>query len=188
MTTTTPIEVDDATPIEVDDAVILLLGGPAPTPVTRDRIEGVTRLEKLVFLLERESLVGRYLTEKPEFSSHNFGPFSEKVYRAVDTLAAADLVADSAKASTTSEDSWEAEQIIGADEDRYATRDFELTARGKRYYNALLSELPAGTSDELAEFKRRFAALPLRQLIRYVYLKYPEFTDKSLIRNDILGH
>lgn len=177
-----------ATPMEVDDAVVLLLGGPAATPATRGRIEGVTRLEKLVFLLERESPVGNYLTEELGFSSHNFGPFSAKVYQAVDTLAAAKLVVDSAKVSPTSEDAWEADQIIGADEDPYATRDFELTERGRRYYEALLSELPDGTSSELADFKRRFATLPLRQLIRYVYRKYPEFTNKSLIRDDILGY
>ena len=41
---------------------------------------------------------------------------------------------------------------------------------------------------ELVErFKQRFATLPLRQLIRYVYQRYPDYTDKSLIRKDILG-
>lgn len=161
-------------PIEVDDAVILLLGG---LPLaTSGGIEGITKLEKLVFLLERESLMGCCLTENPEFGSHTFGPFSEKVYRAVDTLVAAELVLDSAKASDTNEDSWEMEQIIGIDEARYLTRTFTLSERGKLYYNALLLELPTEISDQLAEFKRRFTTLPLRQLIRYIYLKYPEFT------------
>ena len=161
-------------PIEVDDAVILLLGG--LHLATSGGVEGITKLEKLVFLLERESLVGRCLTENPEFSSHTFGPFSEKVYRAVDTLVAAELVLDSAKASDTNEDSWEMEQIIGIDEARYLTRTFTLSERGKLYYNALLLALPTEISDQLAEFKRRFATLPLRQLIRYIYLKYPVFT------------
>jgi hypothetical protein len=42
-------------------------------------------------------------------------------------------------------------------------------------------------STELREFKARFAGLPLRQLIRYVYERHPDFTDKSLIRDDVLG-
>lgn len=174
--------------VEVDDLVILLLGAPSRLPSLKDRVEGVTRLEKLVFLLERETGIGALLTEKPDFRSHNFGPFSSKVYQAVDTLAAARLIQDTAQIAPSTDDTWEASEVIGQPlSDPYATRDFSLTDRGRRYYKALIEELPGDIQRTLTEFKDRFGALPLRQLVRYVYQRYPGFTDRSLIRDDILG-
>lgn len=174
-----------STTIETDDLIVLLLGAPGLSGST-GRIEGITHLEKLVFLIEKERKP-TWLTEDADFTSHNFGPFSSKIYTAVDTLAAADLLEDSASFSESTEDAWEAEHVIGeTPSDPYATRNFALTERGRRYYSALLSELPRGTEDDLRDFKSRFAALPLRQLVRYVYERYPDFTEKSLIRDDIL--
>lgn len=177
------------TPLEVDDLIVLLLGAPSRLPSLQNRIDGVTRLEKLIFLLDQESELSDAITERPDFFSHNFGPFSSKVYQAVDTLAAAGLVSDSAALTSSTEDAWEEQEVIGtATADPYATRNFELTDRGRRYYSALIGALPHNSESIVEHFKERFATLPLRQLIRYVYQKYPEYTDKSTIRQEILGH
>ena len=176
--------------LETDDAIVLLLGAPSDTLGQSDRIDGITRLEKLLFLLERETDVGHSLTEDLGFEAHNFGPFSSKTYQMIPILSAAGLVTDSSELADTTDDTWEYQKLIDDtawDDDPYATRDVALTDLGKRYYRALLEELPDGTEDELRRFKTRFASIPLRQLVRYVYQKYPEFTGKSLIRQDILG-
>ena len=147
----------------------------------------MTRLEKLVFLIEKERKPA-WLTEHADFVSHNFGPFSAKIYTAVDTLTAAGLVQDSGSLAESTEDAWETEYVIGEQpSDPYATRNFELTELGRRYYDALIRDLPPDVPGELQEFKARFAGLPLRQLIRYVYERHPDFTDKSIIRDDVLG-
>lgn len=176
--------------VEVDDAIVLLLGAPTTTPSLEFRIEGVTRLEKLIYLLERETELKEFVAlEDAEFEAHNFGPFSSKIYMAVDTLAAAELVEDSAKLAPSSEDLWEAKEVAGsvpAEADPYITRNITLTDRGQRYYKAIVQELPESTETMLSGFKDRFGALPLRELIRYVYERYPEDTGKSLIKNDIL--
>jgi uncharacterized protein len=174
------------TRIETDDLVVLLLGAPGSPSQPSGRIAGITRLEKLIFLIEQERKPS-WLTEDAGFISHNFGPFSSKIYTAVDTLVAAGLLKDSGSFAASTEDAWETENIIGEPAaDPYATRNFELTERGQRYYQALLKDLPDGVEEELSAFKRRFAALPLRQLIRYVYERHPDFTDKSIIRDDVL--
>lgn len=174
-------------PFEVDDAIVLLLGTPSKSPALRGRLEGITRLEKLVFLLENETPLGGRLTESPEFVPHNFGPFSQKVYQAIELLSAAGLVNDSASIAVTKEDSWESDEIIGDEPEKlYTTRDFELTSRGRRYYDALLKELPPDTEQIVGDLKSRFGAMPLRQLIRYVYARYPPMTSKSLIKEKIL--
>lgn len=176
--------------LEVDDVVVLLLGAPSDSPRLRDRIEGITRLEKMFFLLEQESDLP--LTVDAQFVPHNFGPFSAKIYQAVDVLAAAELIQDSANLAADDDDAWERENLIYSSEDvpdRFATRNFSLTARGRRYYNALIEEMPRGTEQRLAEFKRRFGKMPLRQLVRYVYEKpeYKDYVSRSIIRDEILG-
>jgi len=176
------------TPFEVDDAIVLLLGAPTKFPSLKGRLEGITRLEKLVFIMEKETEVGGYLTEEPDFQPHHFGPFSEKIYHAVETLEAAGLLRETAKLSGSPEDSWESANIIGDDDEApYATRDFELTAMGRRYFDALARELPKGAVDAVSNLKDQFGGVPLKQLIRYVYQRHPKFTERSKIRGQILG-
>ncbi len=174
--------------LETDDAIVLLLGAPGATHRDRGRVEGITRLEKLLFLFEKETDAASWLKEEADFSSNNFGPFSAKAYQEIETLTAAELVRDSATLSDSAEDTWETENIIGeTTPEPYATRNLELTEKGRRYYEALLSELPDDAELVVAELKRRFCAIPLRRLVRYVYQRYPEFTDKSIIRGQVLG-
>lgn len=178
--------------LDVDDVVILLLGAPSDSPRLRDRIEGITRLEKMFFLLENERALGESVGIDAKFVAHNFGPFSAEIYKAVDILAAAELVNDSAILSKSDDDAWESENIIYNPEDvtdRYATRDISLTERGKRYYASLVADLPAETEARLQQFKTQFGRMPLRQLIRYVYQKpeYEKYLEKSTIKDQVLG-
>lgn len=176
--------------LDVDDVVILLLGAPADSPRLKDRINGITRLEKMFFLWENESEFP--VPVNADFTAHNFGPFSAKIYQAVDVLAAAQLIQDSATLSPDSDDAWERENLILDPEDipdRFATRDFSLTERGRRYYQALLKDLPPDAEKRLTEFKERFGKMPLRQLVRYVYEqpRYKDYLKNSIIRDEILG-
>ncbi|WP_314647070.1 hypothetical protein [uncultured Microbacterium sp.] len=179
----------DETVFEVDDAVVLLLGAGSGGREQKAQIKGITRLEKLVFLLERETDAGKILTEDPQFKAYNFGPFSQKVYQAVDKLVAAGLLTDSKRLSRSSEDSWEAASLLGVDDvyTDFSTRDFELTDVGREYYGALTEELPNAVVRQAAELRNRFSGWRLRDLVRYVYERYDQFTEKSLIRDDILG-
>jgi hypothetical protein len=174
--------------LEVDDLVVLLLGAPSKTPALTGRLDGITRLEKLVFLTEREGTLERLKAESADFRAYNYGPFSGKVYQAVDVLSAAGLLVDSAKLTPSDEDSWETEEVIGEEvAERYATRNFELTPRGRKYYDALVKQLPPDTESRFADLKERFGAVPLRALLRYVYTKYDDYIQNSLIRDQVLG-
>jgi uncharacterized protein len=182
------MKMTDAEPLETDDAIVLLLGAPGGKE-RAGYLEGVTRLEKLIFLLERETPVREWMTEKADFRSYRFGPFSSKIYEAADTLAAAGMIKDSAKKADDVEDRWESMTALidKEDVDPYTARTFELTERGTKYYNILVGELPDNAEHVLGEFKSKFGRLPLRQLVRYVYERYPQFTDQSEIRDEILG-
>ncbi len=79
----------DTPELEVDDAIVLLLAAPSRLSTLKGQRKGITRLEKLIFLLERETPVKEWMIEGADFRPHNFGPFSAKVYQAVDLLSAA---------------------------------------------------------------------------------------------------
>lgn len=182
----------DGPEIGVDDAVVLLLGASGGPGVSEGELKGITRLEKLVFLLEKETSAREWLTEDAKFEAYNFGPFSAEVYRAVDMLSAAGLLIDSAKKASSDEDTWEQwnridEKTDLPGSDPYVTRDFKLTSLGWRYFRSLERDLPAGALGEVSRLKTRFARLPLRQLVRYVYERYDEYTKNSIIRDEILG-
>ncbi|WP_012311544.1 MULTISPECIES: hypothetical protein [unclassified Arthrobacter] len=174
---------------DVDDAIVLLLGSEPGQQERRGEIRGITRLEKLVFLMDKETSAEEYFTEDPEFEAYNFGPFSSKVYKAVDTLVEAGLVEDSAQLSRTDDDMWESEKLIGGDDESNAfrTRNFRLTPLGQEYFDALQQELPAKLLQQTQKLRKQFSGWPLRDLVRYVYQKYESYTSKSLIRDDILG-
>lgn len=175
--------------LEIDDTIVLLLGAPTKIPSLNCRLSGVTRLEKLVFLIERETRLKDLLDEDTAFIPYNFGPFSAPVYKAVDSLVAYGLLDDSGTFAASDEDSWEQNWVIGVERpDRYTSRNFILTEKGQRYYDALLKEVPKKYITELARFKEHFGPIPLRQLVRYVYLRYPDMTDRSLIREEVLGN
>jgi uncharacterized protein len=174
--------------LETDDAIILLLGAPGATDRDRGRIDGITRLEKLLFLLEKETDAAGWMKEEAGFRPDKFGPFSAKAYQEIENLTTYGLISEPATLSESPEDAWESENIIGEEPtDPYATRNFELTDKGRRYYDALLTELPPEAETTVGELKRRFGAIPLRRLIRYVYQRHPDFTGKSTIREEILG-
>lgn len=170
--------------LDVDDAIVLILGAHPES-----KLRGITRLEKLLFLLEKETNVGSRMTEDPEFEAYNFGPFSKKVYQAIDTLVAAGLVSDSARLSSTVDDSREEIEYIGGGSalTPYSTRDFSLTPLGREYFRALGREYPEWVLADAASTRDRFEAWPLRQLVTYVYRQYPDYAENSLIRQEILG-
>lgn len=180
--------------LEVDDAIVLLLGAPTRSPQLRDQVQGITRLEKMLFLLEHEFGPANDVDVSAEFTPHNYGPFSAEIYKAVDILAAAEMVTDSATFSRDAEDAWETANLIYDRDDlpdsiKYATRDIALTDRGRRYYHALTQEVPVELIEKVGRFKDRFGAMPLRQLIRYVYEKpeYEAYLTRSTIRDEIIG-
>ena len=174
--------------LEVDDTIVLLLGSPSQYSQLSGRVNGITRLEKLVFLIEQEGDLDAFLAETAEFEPHNFGPFSKKIYQAVETLEAYELLVEENAYADTSDDTWENESIIGLEEPiNYSERKFVLTEKGRKYYDALVSEVPPDIPHKVGQLKDRFGALPLRQLLRFVYTRYEDYTTESVIKDQILG-
>lgn len=158
-------------------------------------LNGITRLEKLIFLLIRETEfegIAQFFVFKP----HNFGPFSKEVYEAVDFLASCELITITERAypsfyADVAEALLVDEIDISDDESREDTtvaveKCFSLTENGRRVANIWRTGIAArgkiGLRDlqQLDALVMRFGHMPLNQLIRYVYRRHPDMTTKSI--------
>ena len=188
-----------ATPDKVDLVVLMLAA-----PDSRGRVSpmrGITRLQKLLYLTEKES--GIDLSEVGEedrfqFRAYKYGPFSKEVYEAIDFLANADLITVE---KGDQQDVFGREEGIPITEELdpdadhgefvdpevgppYEEQSFELTERGKIVAKRLLAKkLSADDWERLKSVKRKYAERSLTSLLAYVYRTYPESATESEIRH-----
>lgn len=182
-------------PIQLDrEDVVLLILEANERLLRKSVLNGITRLEKLLFLLERETDfegVGDFFIFEP----HNFGPFAKEVYAAIEFLSACELIevreksyaspysnADEMKLlSEISENDFSAapsEPAIQVTE-----KQFALTDNGRKVAkimrDAVCRRRPSDI-DQLDSLVRKYGTWPLNHLIRYVYRQHPDMTTKSI--------
>lgn len=169
------------------DLVLLMLAAPTKVPAAQGRVNGVTRLEKLLYLADRETDVSAsVLDERLVFKAYDYGPFSKEVYEAAEILEEAGLVREERQVSGQSVDGLEDVEVTGAvEDDEYVTRCFVLTPQGEAVAGLLAGQHPDVVS-ALSGIKDRYASRPLASLIQYVYRAYPESAVNSKIRDRVL--
>jgi hypothetical protein len=166
------------------DLVLLLLRAPAGDRATRDRLNGITRLEKLLFLADQESELPGRVDEAFKFTAYNYGPYSKQIYEAVDLLEEAKLLREEKAIDGRSLDAME-EAGVDVEDVEGVERRFFLTDDGRAVADLLTKEHPQIVK-LLGEVKSKYGSLPLRQLIQYVYRRYPKYAEASLIRDQVL--
>ena len=62
---------------------------------------------------------------------------------------------------------------------------FKLTEDGRTVAKWLWGALPDGLRDDLVSLERQYGRLPLRELLRLVYERYPEMTTRSEIKGQL---
>lgn len=164
------------------DTVLLLLAAPSEARIERNRINGITRLEKLLFLAEQEEQLSEAVaTDAFEFRAYHYGPYSRAIYEAVELLEEAGLLVERRSIDESALD--DAEQVYSDATDEGAVeRQFLLTDDGIAVAR-LLAEKHPNTIVALSRIKDRYGDLSLRRLIRYVYSTYPEYAKESKIRD-----
>ena len=163
-------------------------------------VSGITRLQKLLFLLDQEQEV------RPEggfdFEPYKAGPYSPKLYDDLELLENLGLIKSEATAESTITETTDIRRVSfedlmgGFDEmnisppkaDSFEERRFTLTDKGRLRVEALL-ENPEYSSkvDGIRHVKSKYSRYSLRDLLRYVYRKYPDMTTESEIINEVLG-
>jgi predicted DNA binding CopG/RHH family protein len=145
-------------------------------------IEGATRLQKLMFVVEQT------LATKTSFYAYNFGPFNEGIYDEAEALRIAGFMRG-ATSSSGEMPTFEEMQSVVANRVSAASDDkiFDLTPEG----HALAEELRhrdehhESVYEVVASVREEWDVPNLTDLVDKVYATYPKFTEKSRIRDEV---
>ena len=167
-------------------------------------IMGAIRLTKMMFLFKTE--IAPLLKEKglnseklPDFIAYNFGPFSKDVYEQVELfkgikfIQVVDIKAteEMAEVDDLEEDAY----IDEMSNHGYSLNDnakynkYQILVTGERYVEEKI--LPNRTNEQellLSKFKSKITTLSPKQILKYVYTKYPDYTVNSIIRDKVLDN
>ena len=170
----------------------------------KEPIKGSVRLTKMMFLfneqivpvLKRNGLESEKL---PEFIAYNYGPFSKDLYEQVDLFTGIGFM--------QVRDLNENEEMSGVDnivekefvdecyEDDEETksensyREYCITDIGSGFVESeLLGKLTYSQLGLLRQYKKKITEMTMKQLLHYVYTRYPQYAEKSLIKDEVLGN
>ena len=156
------LEKADATPLDPRELSLLLLYA------SKEPIRGAVSFMKEAFLLFKEKLKEfRVPALSPHFIPYYYGPYSFDIVESWLDLEELGLITREGRPSTNKE-------------------TFRLTKRGWEEAKRLFDSLPEELKRELPEWRRGLDELGNDGILRDVYLKYPEYTDKSKIKKDVL--
>jgi uncharacterized protein YwgA len=131
-------------------------------------IEGRTRLQKLVFLMQKrleEAGEDPLQSDDYEFVPYDYGPFSKELYDDLDETIARGMVEGR-------------EEDLGEDKVKY---DYEIQDQGKQWVGDQLSKEEAQRILGLAEeIKDEYGDVNLSDLIDEVYSRYPKYAENSI--------
>lgn len=118
-----------------------------------------TKVQKIVYLLQEEarsSEIKNLFTYEPYF----YGPFSEDLAKTVELLKNEDIL---------EEISYESGKNIGA-----RGYEYKLKGKGIERLEQLKKEIDPNINIELKNIVREYNFQKLENILRYIYLKYPE--------------
>lgn len=191
--------------------LLLLLIGLGGT--SHEGLGGITRIQKLIYLLETEENI------QPEgdgfkFVPYKAGPYSPRIYDDLEFLENLDYIRragaqqspdrvsaeaeasepEKAEVDLTFEDLMGPEDVLasGSDEiaptaDSYEEARFSLTPKGQERMEQLLANkeyMPF--VDGIRKAKSRFSKYSLNDLLYYVYTRHPQMTTESEIKEKVL--
>jgi len=191
------------------DLILLLVGVDASGHVG-DAIGGLTRLQKLLFLLEREEHVSTS-GEGFVFEPYKAGPYSSRLYDDLEFLENLGLLKREVSGRATEIEIAEENEIAELDrltfgdlmgdggEDRegesfdsaraadaYEEHRYSLTEMGCAKVKAILEGKDTQLVSSIRRIKSKYAAYSLTDLLHYVYTKYPDMTTESEIKEKVL--
>ena len=163
------------------DLMVLLLH--APDRHGDDAIRGMTRLQKLLFVLEQ-----KLATDRSGFYAYNYGPFNEEVNDAAEALKlqgyleGAEAVA--AQRPTFAEMMASAMARSGPREDASAVEDFTLSDRGHDAAERLRRSSRAYEQlfVYIEELRKEWDT---PELVERVYETWPKMADRSVIKEQV---
>lgn len=178
-------------PLEAStDLLLCLLYAPGKSGRAGEPIDGITRLQKLMFLLQQGVGPKQLVDDAIQYGykAYKMGPYAGELQRDISDLQAAGIILTERLEYWLPDD---ADVTPGSDLDsdrgskRVESSRFKLSPLGMRIGTDLWELLNSTQQDELQHFKQFFNSLSLRQLLIFTYERFPKYTSASTIKNQL---
>jgi hypothetical protein len=138
-----------------------------------EEVAGVTKLQKLLFLVEEESAFFEAYRDDVgfKFAPYKMGPFSEHVYEELQFLLTLDAIETTPLPDAPT----------GIERDDLSGQRFTITPKGRKIATELESQLEPKFRYELTVLVEEYNDYSLTELLEYVYSEYPEYAAESEI-------
>ena len=181
--------------------LLLLLVGVSDNADPSGTVSGITRLQKFLFLLDREEHICP-TGQGFGFQAYKAGPYSPTLYDDLELLENMKLIRSEGGAESTITEMTDISRLSfedlmgGFDElgvsypkpDSFEERRYSLTDKGKARVERLLQDPEYCSAVEgIRRVKSKYNGHSLRDLLRHVYRKFPDMTTESEIIDEVLG-
>ena len=171
--------------------LLSILYSPGKTQHFNERIEGKTRLTKMVFLFEKE-IQKKFINneiELYEFEPYHYGPFSRQLLSDLEFFISIGFImevdTDIPIKYNENDDSYTEEDDDSNKEDKdndSFEKSYFLSKMGEKYVSENIWPFYSNNQiNTLMTFKQKINSISLDSLLRYVYNTYPNMAAKSTI-------
>jgi hypothetical protein len=162
-----------------------------------EKIEGITRLEKLLFLLKMEKGFLKNVEKTNDFNFFPFrmGPWTNEVYDEIDFLESLNLISKSGSNKINPVDNAYVDELFNnVILDKYqknsfhneeCTETFSITPLGKEKALKVWNSLTIEEQYSIIELKKKYNRMDLKNILRHVYINFPEYTTESEIKENL---
>ena len=172
--------------------LMMLLAAPGVRGKEGEPIQGTTRLQKLLFLMEHEAKLKPTKGDDFSFTAWKFGPVSKELYDDLEKLENLELLQSEpvSEPSKTELDEYglSFDDLMGEEElqsrDSFEEKRYRLSEKGLKWVRD--RELHTEAFDKIRKIKEKYGALSLQDLLHYVYTKFPDYTTASEIKGKVL--
>ena len=179
--------------------LLLMLGTGKDETDIANGINGITRLQKFLFLLENENYIEK-IDDGYQFKPYKARPYSPTLYDDLEFLENLGLIKAEPSGVATEEEEADMdftfEELMDDEEltddeiktpDLYDEKRFNLTPKGLAKVKSLLESKEYNPIvDRIKKIKSKFGHYSLNDLLYYVYTKYPDMTTESEIKDQVL--
>ena len=179
------------------DVLMLLLYSEGDSGEIGEPIEGITRLDKIMYLLSQSPEFSQIVNKSYEFQADNFGPFAPELFDDIQALKQECIIGASErktknKIETVDEESvekvFDEESDINVSWKKYPVETYKLTDLGMKIAAQLYDNLTEPQKMKIKKIKKTFGEMSLKNLLYYVYSTAPtKMLEKSKIKKEVLG-
>ena len=175
------------------DLMVLFFYAKGSTGKQNEEIKGITRMEKMMYLLLKEGGFEDILSKEVTFEAYDFGPYSPEIYDLLESLKEMGIVNVQEEKTSNIKDTIDIyyaeaegliEETIGGTMKIYSLSE----NRGLRIAKMIREKrLTPEELKRIEDIKAKYNGMKIDDLLRYVYKTYPDSVKKSKIIEKILG-